>query len=129
MSSRSRRILAILLLSGTILGSSVHAQDYRSIVASSDRTAADRENDNKRHPIELLEFIAPKTGWRVLDMAAGAGRSTGMLARAVSPDGKVLAQHAKASEKFSERKKLPAMANVEDVVTPFDVLSHPEIRD
>lgn len=129
MSRSSRRILAILLLSGTVFGSSVHAQDYRSIVASPDRTAADRENDKKRQPIELLEFIAPKTGWRVLDMAAGAGYSTELLARAVSPDGKVLAQHTKVSEKFSERKKLPAMANVEDVVSPFDVFSHPEIRD
>lgn len=129
MSRHSRKILAVLLLSGALFGSSAHAQDYRSIVASSDRTAADRENDNKRHPIELLEFIAPKTGWRVLDMAAGAGYSTELLARAVSPSGKVLAQHTKESEKFSERKKLPAMSNVEDVITPFDALSHPEIRD
>jgi predicted methyltransferase len=134
MSSNSRKILAILLLSGVVFGSSVigsqvHAQDYRSIVASPDRTAADRDNDKKRKPVELLEFIAPKTGWRVLDMAAGAGYSTELLARAVAPDGKVLAQHTKESEKFSERKKLPAMANVEDVVSPFDALSHPEIRD
>ncbi len=99
------------------------------LVASSDRTEADRDNDKKRKPIELLEFIAPKTGWRVLDLAAGAGYSTELLARAVSPDGKVLAQHTKASEKFSERKKLPAMANVVDVISPFDELSHPEIRD
>lgn len=129
MSSISRRILAIVLLSGAVFGSPVHAQNYRSIVASSDRTAADRENDKKRQPLELLEFIAPKTGWRVLDMAAGAGYSTELLARAVSPDGKVLAQHLKASEKFAERQKLPAMANVEDVLSPFDALSHPEIRD
>lgn len=129
MISRSRRILATLLLAGAVFGSPVHAQDYRAIVASSDRTEADRDNDKKRKPVELLEFIAPKTGWRVLDLAAGAGYSTELLARAVAPDGRVLAQHTKASEKFSERKKLPAMANVEDVISPFDELSHPEIRD
>lgn len=105
------------------------AADYAALVAAPDRSAADREADAKRHPVELLDFIAPQPGWRVLDMAAGAGYSTELLARAVSPGGKVFAQHARPSDKFAERKAAPAMAEVEDVITPFDDLSRPALRD
>jgi predicted methyltransferase len=78
--------------------------------------------------LKLLEFIAPKAGGRVLDMAAGAGYSTELLARSVGPKGKVFAQHAKSNNKFVERAKNSSMSNVEDVVQPFDA-SSPHIHD
>jgi predicted methyltransferase len=115
----------------TALAVAVPAQaaDYAALVAAPDRSEADRQADAKRHPVELLAFIAPQPGWRVLDMAAGAGYSTELLARAVAPGGKVFAQHFKPSEKFGERKASPAMADVEDVITPFDDLSRPALHD
>ena len=105
------------------------AADYAAIVAASDRSEADRQNDARRHPVELLAFIGPQPGWRVLDMAAGAGYSTELMARAVAPGGKVFAQHFKPSDKFAARMASPAMAGVEDVVTPFDDLDRPTLKD
>ncbi|WP_315836136.1 class I SAM-dependent methyltransferase [Bradyrhizobium prioriisuperbiae] len=113
----------------TLLAQPARAQDYTALVAATDRSEADRQADAKRDPVKLLAFVAPKPGWRVLDMAAGAGYSTELMARAVAPGGKVFAQHDRASEKFAERMKAPAMANVENVTTPFDDLSNPALRN
>jgi predicted methyltransferase len=96
------------------------AQDYAAVLAAPDRSEADRANDGKRNALELLKFTGPKTGWRVLDMGAGAGYSTELMARAVGPTGKVYGQNDKPSEKFAARLKTPGMANVEEVTAPFD---------
>jgi predicted methyltransferase len=105
------------------------AQDFAALIAAPDRTDADRATDKKRDPVKLLEFVAPKPGWRVLDMAAGAGYSTELMARAVAPGGAVFAQDDTASEKLAARLKTPAMAQVEAVTTPFDDLSNPSLRN
>jgi predicted methyltransferase len=122
-------MLTILLLLGALAAASSYAQDYPALLAAPDRTDADRQNDNKREAEKLLTFIGPKPGWRVLDMAAGAGYSTELMMRAVAPGGKVYAQNDKSSEKLAARMRTPAMANVVEVVLPFDNLSDPELRD
>jgi predicted methyltransferase len=122
-------LLALLLSLGAIMAAPGHAQDYSSILAAPDRSEADRQNDTKRHAAKLLAFVGPKPGWRVLDMAAGAGYSTELMARAVAPDGKVYAQNDKASEKLAVRMKTPAMANAAEIIQPFDNLSDPALRD
>ena len=96
------------------------AQDYRALLAAPDRSEADRTNDDKRKAFELLSFAAPKTGQSVLDMGAGGGYSTELMARAVGPTGKVYAQNGAASERFAARAKSPAMANVTALTRPFD---------
>jgi predicted methyltransferase len=121
--------LAFLLSLGPFAAAPGHAQDYSSLLAAQDRTEADRQNDMKRQAAKLLAFVGPNPGWRVLDMAAGAGYSTELIARAVAPDGRVYAQNEKASEKLAVRMETPAMANVVEVVQPFDNLSHPALRD
>ena len=45
-----------------------------------DRTEADRVTDKRRDPVNLLTFTGAKTGWTVLDMGAGAGYSTELMA-------------------------------------------------
>jgi len=122
-------MLSIVLPLGTFAGASSYAQDYPSLLAAPDRTDADRQNDKKREAEKLLTFIGAKPGWRVLDMSAGAGYSTELMARAVAPDGKVYAQNDKASEKLAARMKTPAMANVVEIILPFDDLSNPALRD
>jgi predicted methyltransferase len=57
---------------------------------------------------------------KVLDMGAGAGYSTELMARAAGPTGKVFGQDDKARDKFDARAKTPAMANVTYLVRPFD---------
>jgi predicted methyltransferase len=56
-------------------------------------TAADRDNDKRRDPIDMLNFIAPGAGMKILDMGAGAGYSTELMARAAGPTGMVYGQN------------------------------------
>jgi predicted methyltransferase len=99
--------------------------DYRAIVASPDRTEADRQTDVRRKPELLLAFTGVRQGMKVLDMGAGGGYSTELLARAVGPGGTVYAQEAptgspRARERFDERAKTPAMRNVVRVLREYD---------
>lgn len=63
-----------------------------AIVASPDRSQADRSNDQRRHPEDLLAFIGVKPGWTALDVSTGGGYTTELLARAIGPTGMVWAQ-------------------------------------
>jgi predicted methyltransferase len=98
----------------------VRAQDYAALVAAPDRTEADRQTDKRRDPVNLLEFVAPKTGWQVLDVGAGAGYSTELMARAVGATGKVWGQNDKVVENFEARLKTPAMSNAGGVVRSYN---------
>lgn len=96
------------------------AQDYKAVLAQPDRTDADRENDKKRDALKLLDFTGPKTGWRVLDMGAGGGYSTELMARAVGPSGTVYGQNEKESERFIARMKATSVKNIVSLARPFD---------
>jgi predicted methyltransferase len=63
------------------------------IVASPDRAAADRNNDLRRKPADLLAFIGVRPGMTALDVSAARGYTSELLARAVGPTGKVYAQN------------------------------------
>ena len=110
--------LSLLVLVG-LPGPAAQAQDYAAVLAAPDRSEADRQNDAKRQALALLTFSGPKTGWHVLDMGAGGGYSTELMARAVGPSGKVYAQNGAISERFAARAKAPAMANVVALARPF----------
>ena len=102
-------------------GASVaRAQDYAAILAAADRSDADRQNDGKRRASEFLPFIGAKTGMKVLDLGAGAGYSSELLARSVGESGKVYAQNPGKSEKLEARMQAPAMRNVAALARPFD---------
>ena len=123
---------AIFALAMTVTFCSLHAAigaTPESIGAAADRSEGDRQIDTTREPVKLLQFVGAAPGWRVLDMAAGAGYSTELMARAVVPGGKVFAQIGRLSEKLADRLKMPAMANVEPVVTTPDQLSNPSLTD
>src|SRR4051794_26358365 len=62
------------------------------IVAAADRSAADRTNDLRRKPQQMLAFIAIRPGIVVLDVSAAGGYTTELLARAVGPGGRVYGQ-------------------------------------
>jgi len=112
--------LAALAFLTQLVPAQVRAQDYAAILAASDRSDADRQTDQRRNALALLSFIGPKTGWKVLDMGAGAGYSTELMARAVGPDGKVWGQNDKPNEKFEARLKTPAMGNAVAQIRSFD---------
>ena len=64
------------------------------VIASPDRSAADRSNDQRRKPAQLLAFIGIRPGMVALDISAGGGYTTELLARAVGPAGRVYGQSA-----------------------------------
>ena len=64
------------------------------VVASPDRSDADRSNDLRRKPAQLLAFIGIRPGMVALDISAGGGYTTELLARAVGPAGRVYGQSA-----------------------------------
>lgn len=64
------------------------------ILASPDRSEADRTNDIRRKPAEMLAFIGIRPGMVALDVVAGGGYTTELLARAVGPSGRVYGQSA-----------------------------------
>ena len=97
-----------------------HAQDYAAILAAPDRTDADRQNDAKRQAAQFLPFIGARTGMKVLDLGAGAGYSSELMARSVGESGKVYAQNAGKSEKLEARMQTPAMRNAVALARPYE---------
>ena len=69
------------------------APDYGALLAAPDRSDADRQADKRRDPAPFLAFSGVRPGMKVLDMGAGGGYSTELMARAVAPGGIVYAQN------------------------------------
>ncbi|MGD0148694.1 MAG: methyltransferase domain-containing protein [Xanthobacteraceae bacterium] len=127
------RASALVLSFAVVLGIGAGARearaqatpDYAALLAAPDRSDADREADKRRDPIPLLKFAAPKPGMTVLDMGAGGGYSTELMARAVAPNGKVYGQYPadgpqRAIDAFNARLKTPAMSDAAADFRPFD---------
>lgn len=132
-----KRLFAVLivLVSGTASFSQALAQDYDAIVAAPDRSDADHNTDKRRNPAKLLNFAGVKEGMKVLDMEAGAGYSTELLARAVGPNGVVYAQDSaevierQVKDKFDLRAQTPAMKGVIHVIRNYDDPLPPDIHN
>jgi predicted methyltransferase len=97
-SGRKTFLAAIAVGAGLVLGA--HAafaqpltpEQITEIVASPDRSAADRTNDKRRKPEQMLGFIAIQPGITALDLSAAGGYTTELLARAIGPSGAVYGQ-------------------------------------
>ncbi len=79
------------------------------IIASPDRSAADRINDLRRKPDQMLAFIGIRPGLTALDLSTGGGYTTELLARAVGPTGRAYGQ---------SQPPRPAEAPARPAVTP-----------
>jgi predicted methyltransferase len=90
--SVSRRLVAAALLTAVPLGL-VYAAPAKiaAAVASSDRPAEARKLDDSRKPAQVLGFLGLETGDRALDVMAGSGYYTELMAKAVGPKGAVVA--------------------------------------
>jgi predicted methyltransferase len=127
-------LVSLSMLAGWGLASAEDAKapDYEAIVAAPDRSDADRQTDLRRQPAKLLAFTGARPGMKVLDMGAGAGYSTELLARAVGAGGSdVYAQESAAvmervKDKFDIRAQNPAMKNVVHVIRNYDDPIPPE---
>jgi len=106
--------------SGRDAGALSRAQ-IEAIVAAPDRSEADRRNDVRRKPVEMLSFIGVRTGMVVLDVSAGGGYTSELLARAVAPSGRLYAQTPRApGATLAARLLTPAAARIVSVVQPFE---------
>jgi len=132
MIAKKSTILAAAMIVGSLslavsLGS-VLAQgvpDFAAIIAAPDRAASDRDTDKRRDPVKLLAFTGVRTGMKVLDMGAGGGYSTELMARSAGPSGVVYGQNpadlgGRAKERFDARMQTPAMKTVTSLARPFD---------
>jgi len=105
---------------------SVIPSEIRAVVDSPDRSQADRDTDKRSHPAELLAFSGVKPGMSVLDVGSGKGYGAELMARAVGPNGSVVAQNDPiVFEKFMKgqwdpRFATPVMKNVKTVVRAID---------
>jgi predicted methyltransferase len=127
-------VFAILSMFSTFSASAQDAKapDYDAIIAAPDRSDADRQTDVRRQPAKMLAFTGAKAGMKVLDMGAGAGYSTELMARAVGPSGTVYAQESAAvmervKDKFDVRAQNSAMKNVVHVIRNYDDPLPPDV--
>ena len=104
----------------------------RDAVGAADRTAEDREKDGVRRPLELLCLAEIEPGMSVLDVSAGGGYTTELLARVVGSEGRVIAHNIPLivekvlKGRFQQRLDKPVMAPVEHWIAEFDQLVPPE---
>ena len=100
--------------------------EIRAVVASPDRSDADRKTDERRRPEILLAFAGVKPGMKVLEVGAGSGYSAELLARSVGPQGVVYAHNSADAiarfikTRFDERAAKPVMKNVVKLIREFD---------
>jgi predicted methyltransferase len=130
--TRSRLLIAATIAAAVYCGgitldcaAAQTAPDYARLLAATDRSDADRDADKRRDPAPFLAFAAPRPGMKVLDMGAGGGYSSELMARAVAPNGIVFAQNSvdlgeRAKATFQSRLTTAAMKNAVADTAPFD---------
>ena len=106
------------------------APDYPALLASADRSEADRNTDKRRSPVDLLRFYDVRSGMTVADIGAFGGYNAELLARAVGASGRVYAHNPPAGNpRMADRMKSPVMQNVVIANRPFDDPLPPEARN
>ena len=123
-------VLSVSLLAGCAAPGTrdmpVSAETYRALLASPVRIQRDQQFDERRHPVEFLQFADVRPGMRVLDVAAGGGYTSQLLALAVGPSGKLWAQAPQPGATLNERLAAHPQANFVVVARPFDDPVPPE---
>jgi predicted methyltransferase len=76
----------------TSLSASAESNRYLAAINHPDRPQADRIKDKTRKPELILPFTQIKQGDRILELGAGSGHTTELLARVVGHNGIVYAQ-------------------------------------
>ena len=93
---------------------SLSAAQIAQVIASPERSAADRTNDIRRKPADMLGFIGIRPGMVALDVSAAGGYTTELIARAIGVGGTVYGQNRPRDP----AKPLPAPAAPEGNANP-----------
>jgi predicted methyltransferase len=78
-------------------------KQIHAVLAHQDRPAEDNKRDTARQPAKVLAFSDVATGDYVLDLFAGGGWYTELLAKSVGETGKVYAQNDQVIWRFAEK--------------------------
>ena len=127
----TRKDVLVAIITNAVLLFGIHATEAEEaspplssvqimgILSSPDRTAADRANDLRRKPDQMLGFIGIRPGIVALDLSAAGGYTTELLARSIGPAGKVYGQsrprdpnQSPTSSTVSEGNSRPNLAPV-----------------
>ena len=125
-------VVALLALVPAFGSNAGWAQDYAAIVAAPDRNDADRNNDKKRKPEQMMAFTGVKTGMKVMDIVSSAGYSAELLARSAAPNGTVYAVNSQeTADRVKDRfePRLGKVKNLVPVVRNYDDPVPPEVNN
>jgi predicted methyltransferase len=101
-------------------GSQIPVEIYKQAIASPIRTDEDRDDDARRKPLEFLQFTNVQPGMLVLDVAAGGGYTSQLLALVVGSKGTVWAQGPKMRPAMESRLASHPQSNIVPVTRPFE---------
>ncbi len=76
-----------------VMAPAINAERIRAVLDNPARAAADRSNDVRRKPEQMLAFIGVRPGMQALDISAAGGYTTELLARAIGAGGVVYGQN------------------------------------
>jgi predicted methyltransferase len=96
------------------------AERYAKVIASPVRTDWDRTMAASRDPADFLPFTQARPGMVALDVSAGAGYTSQLIALAVLPDGKLYAQTPRPGPGLMLRVAERPQANFIIVERPFE---------
>jgi predicted methyltransferase len=91
-----------------------------AVIANPLRTDGDRRLDAARHPAEFLPFTGVRPGMAVLDVSAGGGYTSQLMALAVGPTGTVWAQRESPGAALTKRLADAPQPNLRPVLRPFE---------
>mgnify|MGYP003385225974 CR=1 FL=1 len=95
-------------------------ESYQQAVDSPIRTSADKRTDATRKPVEFLQFSQVRPGMRVLDVAAGGGNTSQLLALVVGSKGAVWAQVDQQQPALTKRLDDHPQSNIIPVTSSFE---------
>ena len=115
-------MLSTLLASGCATTSSPQEQRAAAerVIASPIRSEQDRKTDAARKPVDFMLFTGVGPGRRVLDVSAGGGYTSQLLALAVGSSGTVYAQAPRPGETLTKRLADHPQSNLVLVTRPFE---------
>ncbi len=128
---------AILALAAILSGCAtqappLNADQINAMLAAPDRSEADKTNDTRRKARELFTFIDARPGMQAMDVNAGAGYTTEMLARMVGANGRVIAHNTQQfmegtnKGRIEQRIKAYSGKNLSLSVQPYETLLPPD---
>jgi predicted methyltransferase len=92
----------------------------QKVIDSPVRTDQDRRMDAARHPAEFIPFTGVQPGMQVLDVSAGGGYTSQLMALSVGPGGMVWAQRETAGAALTKRLADQPQGNLVVVLRPFE---------